>query len=81
MSKGRIVYRGFVLTPLAAFDEGSYAALLIVEKPDESERASGVLGHFADAEEARRFAVEYGVAAIDCGQLPQPSIGASSGTN
>lgn len=45
MSKVAVTYKGFFLTPLAAFDEGSYAAMVIVERPDHSEKASGVLGH------------------------------------
>ncbi|QIE29885.1 hypothetical protein SBC1_76430 (plasmid) [Caballeronia sp. SBC1] len=65
MSKVAVTYKGFFLTPLAAFDEGSYAAMVIVERPDHSEKASGVLGHFANPDAACRCAVEYGMAEID----------------
>ena len=65
MVKAQLTYKGTVLIPLAAFDEGSYAAMLIVETPDESQRASGVLGNFPTADEACRYAVEYGMAEID----------------
>ena len=65
MSRVEVAYKGFVLIPLAAFDEGSYAAMVITKTPDQSQRASGVLGSFADADAACRFAVEYGMAQID----------------
>jgi hypothetical protein len=65
MFKSELRYKGTVLIPLAAFDDGSYAAMLIVGSPDESQRASGVLGNFPTADEACRYAVEYGMAEID----------------
>jgi hypothetical protein len=60
-----VIYKGFALIPLAAYDEGSYAAMLIFEKADHSQTASGVLGTFSTAEEACRYAVEYGMAEIE----------------
>jgi hypothetical protein len=65
MFKSELTYKGTVLIPLAAFDDGSYAAMLIVESPDETQRASGVLGNFPTADEACRYAVEYGMAEVD----------------
>jgi len=65
MFKAELTYKGVVLIPLAAFDAGSYAAMVIVETPDESQRASGVLGNFPTADEACRYAVEYGMAEVD----------------
>ena len=65
MFMAELTYKGIVLIPLAAFDAGSYAAMLIVETPDETKRASGVLGNFPTADEACRYAVEYGMAEID----------------
>ena len=65
MSKVEVAYKGFVLIPLAAFDEGSYAAMVITKTPDQSQRASGILGSFSDADAACRFAVEYGMEQID----------------
>jgi hypothetical protein len=65
MSKVEVAYKGFVLIPLAAFDSGSYAAMVITKQPDQSQRASGILGNFADADAACQYAVEYGMAQID----------------
>jgi hypothetical protein len=65
MFKTQLTYKGIVLIPLAAFDAGTYAAMFIVEDSDESQRASGVLGNFPTADEACRYAVEYGMAEID----------------
>lgn len=65
MIKAQLTYKGIILIPLAAFDAGSYAAMIIVEVPDEFQRASGVLGNFPTADEACRYAVEYGMAEID----------------
>jgi len=65
MIKTQLTYKGVVLIPLVAFDAGSYAAMFIVEESDESQRASGVLGNFPTADEACRYAVEYGMAEID----------------
>jgi hypothetical protein len=65
MSNLAITYKGFELIPLAAFDEGSYAAMVIVEQPDRSQRASGVLERFSNPDVACRYAVEYGMAEID----------------
>ena len=72
MENVEIVYKRFVLTPLAAYDEGMYAAMLIVRKPDGIERATGVLGRFPCAVEARGFAVAYGMCQIDAQRLPEP---------
>lgn len=65
MFKTQLTYKGIVLFPIAAFDAGSYASMLIVEELDQSQRASGVLGNFPTADEACRYAVEYGIAEID----------------
>ncbi|WP_250517414.1 hypothetical protein [Caballeronia sp. INDeC2] len=57
MLQPRVAYRGFVITPMAAYDGGLYAAMSIVCDRDGIQRASGVLGHFASAEDARAFAL------------------------
>jgi hypothetical protein len=62
MFKTELTYKGFVLTPLAASDAGSFAAMLIIETPGESQHASGVLGNFPTQEEACRYV---GMAEID----------------
>lgn len=46
--------------------------MLIVRETDGVELATGVLGHFACALEARRFAVAYGMAQIDHRHTPEP---------
>jgi hypothetical protein len=65
MSNVAVTYKGFVLIPLAAFDDGAYAAMVIVEQPDQSQRASGVLKRFSNPDAACRYAVEYGMTEID----------------
>lgn len=57
MNQTRIGYRGFVITPMAAFDGGLYAAMTIICDDRGQQRASGVLGHFTSAEEASAFAL------------------------
>jgi hypothetical protein len=46
-----------VLTSVTAYDEGMNAAMLIVRKPDGTQRATEVLGRFSCAPEAGRFAI------------------------
>ena len=65
MRNNEVAYKNVVLIPLAAYDEGLYAAMLIVREINGLQRASGVLGHFTAPAEARRFALEYGMAEID----------------
>ncbi len=72
MSNPEIVYHGQVLIPLVAFDEGLYAATLVVRGLDGVQRTSGVLGHFPCKAEACRFAIEYGMAKIDKRPVPEP---------
>jgi hypothetical protein len=72
MENFEVAYKTFVLTPLAAYDDGMYAAMLIVRKPDGTQRATDVLGRFPCAIEARRFAIAHGMAQIDARKLPEP---------
>jgi hypothetical protein len=65
MSNVAVTYKGFVLIPLAAFDEGAYTAMVIVEQPDQSQRASGILERFSNPDAACRYAVECGMAEVD----------------
>src|SRR5471032_856798 len=58
-------YNDHVLVPLAAGERGSFASMVIVTKPNGARWASGVLGHFAEADDACRFAIEYGKAEVD----------------
>jgi hypothetical protein len=53
-------YNDHILVPLAAGERGSFASMVIVTKPNGARWASGVLGHFAEADDACRFAIEYG---------------------
>ena len=72
MESAAIAYKTFLLTPLAAYDEGMYAAILIVRKPDGTQRATEVLGRFPHALEAHRYAIAHGMAQIDAKRLPEP---------
>ena len=65
MRDNEVAYKSVVLVPLAAYDEGLYAAMLIVRELNGLQRASGVLGHFPSAVDARNFALAYGMAEID----------------
>ncbi|WP_144444263.1 hypothetical protein [Caballeronia arationis] len=64
MTYSDVTFRGYLLKPLAVFDSGKYAAIVIFEK-DGKQRASGVLGRFASSEEAREFALRFGRSEID----------------
>lgn len=72
MRDAEVTYKNVVLIPLAAYDEGTYAAMLIVREQDGLQRASGVLGHFACALDARKFALGYGMTEIDARRRAQP---------
>ncbi|KQR76451.1 hypothetical protein ASG35_15435 [Burkholderia sp. Leaf177] len=72
MRDGEIAYKNVVLIPLAAYDDGTYAAMLIVREFDGLQRASGILGHFACALDARKFALAYGMTEIDARRDAQP---------
>ncbi len=63
--QSRIHYRGFTITPLAAYDSGLYAAMVILSDPSGTQRASGVLGTFASAEEACTYAMAFGKEEVD----------------
>jgi hypothetical protein len=65
MNQTRTEYRGFVITPMAAFDGGLYAAMAIICDDHGQQRASGVLGHFASADEATAFALIAGKDEVD----------------
>jgi hypothetical protein len=61
----QVCHRGNSITPLAAYDGGLYAAMVIIGDPQGQQRASGVLGHFPSAEEACSYAVVFGKEEID----------------
>ena len=60
-----IQYKGYGLQPLAAYESGEYVAMFIVRSPDGSERASSVLGSFGNRDDAKRYALERGIAEVD----------------
>jgi hypothetical protein len=64
-------YNDHVLVPLAAGERGSFASMVIVTKPNGARWASGVLGHFAQADDACRFAIAYGKAEVDGRRRPR----------
>ncbi len=72
MQNVEVTHKTFILTPLAAYDEGMYAALLIVRKPDGTQRATKELGRFYSALEACTFAIAHGMTEIDASRLPEP---------
>ncbi|MDR5780656.1 hypothetical protein QCE63_14630 [Caballeronia sp. LZ065] len=65
MDQTRFVYRGFVITPMAAYDGGLYAAMVIICDDRGQQRASGVLGHFDSPEQASAFALTAGTDEVD----------------
>jgi hypothetical protein len=48
-----------------------YAAILVVRKPNQAGQATRVPGRFPSAGEARRYAIDYGVARIAARDLPK----------
>ncbi|MDR5857761.1 hypothetical protein P9239_02910 [Caballeronia sp. LZ062] len=72
-SDPEVLYKGFVLTAIAVEDAGGlYTAMVIIRTPAGGLRASGGLGQFACALQARRYAIEYGMADVDERDPPQP---------
>jgi hypothetical protein len=65
MSTMTIEYRGFVLYPLAALEDGVYASTLIIEDLDYMQRATGVLAYFSDPDSACRHAIDFGMIEVD----------------
>jgi hypothetical protein len=72
MKEAEITYKNVVLIPMAAYDDGLYAAMLIVGELSGLQRATGVLGHFPCPLAARKFALDYGMAEIDERSLAEP---------
>ncbi|SAK44955.1 hypothetical protein AWB80_00821 [Caballeronia pedi] len=60
-----VVYKGHLLSATAVLDQDKYAATLVVREPSGARRASGLLGEFASATGAVRYAFAYGMAEID----------------
>lgn len=58
-------FKGYLLTGLAVPDGSMFAAMLIVRLPNGDQLASGVLARFANACDAKQFAVEYGFNQIE----------------
>jgi hypothetical protein len=58
-------YNDHVLMPLAAGERGSFASMVVVTEPNGASWASGVLGHFSEANDACRFAIEFGKTEVD----------------
>jgi hypothetical protein len=67
-----VTYKGYRLTAMAVVEEDLFAAMLIVRDPSGTKRASGMLGKFASAIGAERYALAYGMAEIDHGPAPSP---------
>ncbi|EKS71789.1 MULTISPECIES: hypothetical protein [Caballeronia] len=65
-------YKGCVLAPGLAEDDGMYSLELAILSPDGQRQTTGVLGDFPCPIEALRFAFQYGMAQIDHEPLPAP---------
>ena len=65
MQGSEFSYKGYGLQPLAAYDDGAYAAMVIMRSPDGIERASDVLCVFPDPVKARQYALHQGMADVD----------------
>jgi hypothetical protein len=61
----QVSYRGFCISPLAAYDGGLYASMVIIGDQHGRQRASGVLGQFPSAEEACTYAIVFGKEEVD----------------
>ena len=72
MQRPEVIYKGFALVPVITSDDGMYAAMLTIREPDGVQRATGVLGEFPCPLEARRFALQYGMAEIGHRKVPEP---------
>jgi hypothetical protein len=73
-----ITYKGFVLMPVAANESDGSVSMVIITGPDGQQRASGVLGCFANHDEACRFALEHGIAQVDQFAVPERTGGEPS---
>jgi hypothetical protein len=73
-----ITYKGFVLMPVAANESDGSVSMLIITGPDGLQRASGVLGCFANDDEACRFALEHGIEQVDQIAVPERTDGETS---
>jgi hypothetical protein len=80
MQETGITYKNVVLIPLAAYDDGLYAAMLIIGEMNGLQRATGVLGHFPCPVDARKFALAYGMAEVDERGPAQPQCGQPGAT-
>ncbi|VXC96900.1 conserved hypothetical protein [Burkholderia sp. 8Y] len=79
-SDPEVLYKGFALTAIAVEDAGGFhTAMVIVRTPSGGLRASGALGQFPCALQARRYAIEYGMADVDERDPPQPDWQLESG--
>lgn len=65
MGNENVNYRGVILCPMAAYDDGKYAAMLLIEEESGQQRATGVIDHFPTANLARRAAIDFGIAMVD----------------
>ena len=68
-----VIYKGHVLSATAVLEQDRYAAMLIVREPDGTRRSSGMLGEFASATGAVRYAE---IDHRQSMQHPRPSSGA-----
>jgi hypothetical protein len=77
-----VVYKGHVLSATAVLEQDTYAAMLTVRDPRGTRHPSEMLGEFASAIGAVRYAFAYGMAEIDYRQSapsPRRQYGASIG--
>lgn len=65
MANLRVSYRGVTMYPVAAYDGGQYAAMLIREDFDGSQRATGVIDYYPTPDAAYQAAIDLGIQLVN----------------
>ncbi|SAL87572.1 hypothetical protein AWB67_07437 [Caballeronia terrestris] len=71
MDSPQVRFQGFSLSSHTFFAAGTYSVTLIIRAPDGLQRASELMGNFPCRADARKFAIEYGMAQIAERPLPE----------
>jgi hypothetical protein len=69
-----IYHGGAIITPIVAPKGTAFEAGAKVSYEDGNEKSLGVLGHFASAQAAMRFAITSATAFVDGDPLPRPPV-------
>jgi hypothetical protein len=65
MENMKYTYCGYDLYPFSVHERDSYAAMLIVEGYDGTQRGTGVIDYFLNADLACQASINYGIELID----------------